>query len=64
MGYRGELVVGEINCRHGPDIIGRHLSSKEASFDSKEVVVMTRFASHLTVDCASFDARIVCAKRG
>ena len=27
--YRGELVVGEVNCRHGPDIIGRHLSSKE-----------------------------------
>ena len=27
--YRGELVVGKVNCRHGPDIIGRHLSSKE-----------------------------------
>jgi hypothetical protein len=27
--YRGELVVGEVNCRHGPDIIGRDLSSKE-----------------------------------
>jgi hypothetical protein len=26
---RGEFVVGEINCRHGPDIIGRHLSSKK-----------------------------------
>ena len=28
-GYRGKFVVGEVNCRHGPDIIGRHLSSKE-----------------------------------
>lgn len=27
--YRGELVVGEVNCRHGPDIIGRNLFSKE-----------------------------------
>jgi hypothetical protein len=27
--YRGELVVREVNCRHGPDIIGRHLFSKE-----------------------------------
>jgi hypothetical protein len=26
---RGELVIREVNCRHGPDIIGRHLSSKE-----------------------------------
>jgi hypothetical protein len=26
---RGELVVREVNCRHDPDIIGRHLSSKE-----------------------------------
>jgi hypothetical protein len=25
----GKLVVGEVNCRHGPDIIGRYLSSKE-----------------------------------
>ena len=24
-----QLVGGEVNCRHGPDIIGRHLSSKE-----------------------------------
>jgi hypothetical protein len=28
--YRSKLVVGEVNCRHGSDIIGRHLSSKEA----------------------------------
>jgi hypothetical protein len=27
--HRGQLVGGEVNCRHGPDIIGRHLSSKE-----------------------------------
>ena len=27
--YRGELVVRKVNCRHGPDIIGRYLSSKE-----------------------------------
>jgi hypothetical protein len=27
--YRGQLVGGEINCRHGPDIIGRQLSSKK-----------------------------------
>jgi hypothetical protein len=27
--YRGELFVGEGNCRHGPDMIGRHLSSKD-----------------------------------
>jgi hypothetical protein len=27
--YRGQLVVGAVNCRHGPDIIGRHLSSKK-----------------------------------
>ena len=27
--HRGKLVVGEIDCRHGPDIIGRQLSSKE-----------------------------------
>ena len=27
--YRGEFVVGEVNCRHGPDIIGRHLSNKK-----------------------------------
>jgi hypothetical protein len=27
--YRGKFVVGEVNCRHGPDIIGRHLSSKK-----------------------------------
>ena len=27
--YRGELVIGEVNCRHGPDIIGRNLFSKE-----------------------------------
>ena len=26
---RSKLVVGEVNCRHGPDIIGRQLSSKE-----------------------------------
>jgi hypothetical protein len=24
--YRGQLVGGEVNGRHGPDIIGRHLS--------------------------------------
>jgi hypothetical protein len=29
-GNSSELVVGEVNCRHGPDIIGRNLSSKEA----------------------------------
>jgi hypothetical protein len=28
--YRGEFLVGEANCRHGSDSIGRHLSSKEA----------------------------------
>jgi hypothetical protein len=28
-GNSGEFVGGEVNCRHGPDIIGRHLSSKE-----------------------------------
>ena len=28
--HRGEFVGGEVNCRHGSDIIGRHLSSKEA----------------------------------
>jgi hypothetical protein len=28
--YRGKLVVGEVNYRHGPDIIGRHLPSKKA----------------------------------
>jgi hypothetical protein len=27
--HRGELVGGEANCRHGSDVIGRHLSSKE-----------------------------------
>jgi hypothetical protein len=27
--YCGKLVVREVNCRHGPDIIGRYLSSKE-----------------------------------
>ena len=27
--YRGEFVVGEVNCRHGPDIVGRHLPSKK-----------------------------------
>jgi hypothetical protein len=26
--HRGQLVVGKVNCRHGPDIIGRDLSSK------------------------------------
>jgi hypothetical protein len=29
--YRGKLVVGEVNCRHSPDIIGRHLSIKESA---------------------------------
>ena len=28
--YRGQLVVSEVNCRHGPDIIGRRLPSKKA----------------------------------
>ena len=27
--YHGKLVVGEVNCRHGLDIIGLYLSSKE-----------------------------------
>ena len=27
--HRGQLVVGEVNCRHGLDIIGLYLSSKE-----------------------------------
>lgn len=26
--HRGVLVIGKVNCRHGPDIIGRYLSSK------------------------------------
>jgi hypothetical protein len=26
--HRGEFVGGEVNCRHGPDIIGRHLFNK------------------------------------
>jgi hypothetical protein len=29
-GNSSELVVGEVNCRRRPDIIGRNLSSKEA----------------------------------
>jgi len=27
--YGGQLLVGEVNCRHGLDIIGLYLSSKE-----------------------------------
>jgi hypothetical protein len=27
--HRGKLVGGEVNCRHGPDIVGRHLPSKK-----------------------------------
>ena len=26
--YRGKLVVGEVNCRPGPDSIGRHCSAR------------------------------------
>jgi hypothetical protein len=29
--YRGELVVGEVNCRHGSDIIGRHWLTRRLS---------------------------------
>ena len=28
--YRGELVIGEVNCRHGSDIVGRHSFNREA----------------------------------
>jgi hypothetical protein len=39
--HRGELVGGEINCWHGPDIFGRHLFNKELRIGSAPAGVLT-----------------------